>query len=400
MFERFIARQAILNDNLTLLGYDLQFRKDDSGVPGAAAWSASYVVDASTMVFHWESLTGNNLAFVAMGPEELKSGAALLLPRMKAVIEMSPSVPCDPETAANCEALKSAGYRLAFSGWVNQKERRPLTKFADFLRVDLSQLTPSEASEIARRDHPGKAILIANGVDSWEDHRRARELGFRGFQGNFFMQPQLFRRRQVASTRRNSLRLLQAILKTPLDQVEIEEILRGEPALTYKLLRYLNSPAMERQVEVRSIRTAIALLGEHEFRRWASVVAVVTPATDKPSELLRTGLARAYFCEKLALSRGVDHAYDYFFTGLFSVMDAVLDRPLPEIVDELGLAAEVRQALLGSPNDLLEALQAAKSYEQGNWPSLKNAMEHLTLQEANAPEYFRAADQSANALFH
>jgi EAL and modified HD-GYP domain-containing signal transduction protein len=108
------------------------------------------------------------------------------------------------------------------------------------------------------------------------------------------------------------MRLLQAVLKDPLDLAQIEAVVRDEPALTYKLLRYLNSPVMERKVEVRSIRTVISLLGEQEFRRWASLVAVVTPATDKTNELLRTGLTRAYFCEQLALQRDAVHAYNFF----------------------------------------------------------------------------------------
>jgi c-di-GMP-related signal transduction protein len=399
VFERFIARHAILRDNLTLLGYDLHFREADSNCPEKRAWSAAYLIDASTMVFHWESLTANNLTFVSLlTAEELQGGAALLLPRSKTVIELPPSVPCDPEVLSTCKALKSAGYRLALSGWLDQPERRPLAQFADFLRVDIRQLTWREASEITRPDPIGKATVIADGVETWEEHRTARKSGFHAFQGNFFLKPQLFRRRDVAGTQKNSLRLLQAILKSPLDQAQIEEILREEPALTYKLLRYLNSPVMERQVEVRSIRTAISLLGEQEFRRWASVVALVTPATDKASELLHTGLARAYFCEQLGFRRDAPRAYDYFFTGLFSVMDAVLDRPLPEIVAELALSDEVRKALQGGPNDLFEALQAAKSYEQGNWSSLKGAMDQLALPEGNAPDFFQSAENSVNAV--
>src|SRR5262249_18300139 len=155
------------------------------------------------------------------------------------------------------------------------------------------------------------------------------------FQGSFFLKPQLFRRREITGSRLNALRLLQAILKDPIDLAEIESIVRQEPAIAYKLLRYLNSPVMDRPVEVRSIRNAVALLGDQEFRRWASLVAVVTPATDKTEELMRIALTRAYFCEQIALRSDSRFPYDFFFTGLFSVMDAVLDRPLQEIAGEL-----------------------------------------------------------------
>ena len=194
------------------------------------------------------------------------------------------------------------------------------------------------------------------------------------------------------------MRLLQAILKDPLDLGQIESVVRDEPALTYKLLRYLNSPVMERKVEVKSIRSAISLLGDQEFRRWASLVAIVTPTADKTSELLRTGMLRAYFCEQLGMRRNAAHAYDYFFTGLFSVMDAVLDRPLPEIMSELALSTPVRRALLEETGELYDALEAAKSYERGNWLPFKGAMEHLSLAESCAPDCFQTANQAVSAI--
>ena len=398
MFERFIARHAIFKDNLTLLGYDLRFRAEGTNNPESSP--AAYLMDSATMVFHWEALTGNSFAFFTLGEHELLSGSALILPRAKAVIEIAPSTPCNSEIIPACESLKSAGYRLSLAGWAGQKERRPLAAHCDYLRVDLKTMKPAEQSSTLNLARDLNSTLVAAGVDSWEEHRRARSLGFRCFQGDFFLRPQIFRRREISGTRRNALRLLQAILKDPLDLVQIETVVRDEPALTYKLLRYLNSPAMERKVEVRSIRNAISLLGEKEFRRWASLVAVVTPAADKPNELLRTGLTRAYFCEQLALRRDAAPAYDYFFAGLISVMDAVLDRPLEEIANELALSDAARKALLGESGEIYEALQAAKAYESGQWSLFQDAMKRLSLPEACAPECFQCADRTASAILH
>jgi c-di-GMP-related signal transduction protein len=398
MFERFISRQAILRDNLTVLGYDLRFRPEANNHHGSSEPHAAFGIDSATMVFRWETLVAQSLAFFSFGVQELLSGAALILPRSKAVIEIADSVPSNGEVTLACQNLKTAGYRISLAGWSGQEERIPLEALADFLRVDSSKASAANLANLAGRAGGGKGLPIAQGVDSWEGHRSARQAGFRCFQGSFFLAPQIFRRREISGTRRNALRLLRAILLEPLDLARIEDILRDEPALTYKLLRYLNSPIMERQVEVRSIRSAISLLGEREFRRWASMVAVVTPATDKTNELLRTGLTRAYFCEQLGLRRGAAHAYDYFFVGLLSVMDAVLDRPLAEIVDELALSADVRKALLGEPGGLHDALAAAQEYERGEWTTYQQAMERMCLPEACGPECFQSADQSVSAI--
>jgi c-di-GMP-related signal transduction protein len=105
VFERFIARQATLKDNLTLLGYALRFRADDSGAAPPSGSSAAHLVDTSTMAFHWESLTANALAFVSLGERELLSGVALVLPRSKAGIEIADSVPCTAEVILACQSL-------------------------------------------------------------------------------------------------------------------------------------------------------------------------------------------------------------------------------------------------------------------------------------------------------
>jgi EAL and modified HD-GYP domain-containing signal transduction protein len=102
------------------------------------------LVDASTMVFHWESLTVNALAFVSLGEQELLSGVALILPRTKAVIEIADSAPCTTEVILACQGLKTAGYRMALRGWTGNKEQRPLAALADFLLVDAGKLTATE----------------------------------------------------------------------------------------------------------------------------------------------------------------------------------------------------------------------------------------------------------------
>jgi c-di-GMP-related signal transduction protein len=87
------------------------------------------------------------------------------------------------------------------------------------------------------------------------------------------------------------------------------------------------------RTEVRSVRHAITLLGEVEFRRWVSIVAIVAMASDKPPELIRTALTRAFFCEEISSPIGMSpDSSNLFLMGLLSVTDAILDRPIAEIL--------------------------------------------------------------------
>jgi EAL and modified HD-GYP domain-containing signal transduction protein len=399
MYEQFITRQAVLKDNLSLLGYEVGFRA--GSVAATAQDSASdrelpsgaFLADAATMVFHWESLVGPHLAFLPLSARELATGAALVLPKSRTVVHLPASGLTD-ELVESCQNLKLSGYRLCVDSPARDDHSRSLAALADFIWFDFASPEGMGTASVAA----GGPLPMVRNIHTWDEHRRARELGFRLFQGRFFLEPQTFRRRTISGTYRSALRLLHAVLADPLDLAAVEQIVRDEPAITYKLLRYLNSPAMERTVEVRSIRNAISLLGEQEFRRWASIVAVATPASEKPGELMRTALTRAYFCEELALQLDRRAAYDFFFTGLLSVMDAVLDQPLSDIVNELAIPANVRDALCGVPGMLRDALQAAQAYEEGEWQPFVEAVGRLAVPEVCAPGWFKAANTRVNSL--
>ena len=139
-------------------------------------------------------------------------------------------MPCSAEVVLACQALKTAGYRLAPSEWAGQEELRPLVTVVDYLRVNLGSFKESDLGGSAGRPTRGQNSAIAGGIHSWEDHRKARELGIRYFQGDFFMKPQLFRRREVAGTRRSSMRLLRTILEDPLDLAQIQMAAREQLA--------------------------------------------------------------------------------------------------------------------------------------------------------------------------
>src|SRR5262249_40365960 len=156
-------------------------------------------------------------------------------------------------------------------------------------------------------------------------------------------------------------------------------------------LRYLNSPIMERRAEIHSIANAVQLLGDQTFRRWATLAAIVTPASDKPSELVHMALTRALLCEKIAQRLACEDPYEFFLVVLLSLTPAILDQPLSHIVAGLPLARRVSAALLGDPNPLRYALDAVLAYEQAEWEQFVTFMEQIALPEAAVPECFLAA---------
>src|SRR5579871_533034 len=353
MHEKFIARQPIFDDKLKLFAYELLFRASSENVfrPYKAA-SDSLIVD-STSLFGLQSLTGHAKAFVNLDFLALQRGTARLLPPDQVVIEILESISPTQEVVQLCADLSNEGYALALDDYVGHPKWEPLIPLVKFLKVDFRGCDPQARAAIANRNraksgHAANATSmrwLAEKIESNDDLLEARSLGYTFFQGYFFCKPSTFSAREIPANKLNCLRLLHLVASPDFGYDAVEDLLKTDPALVYKLLRYLNSWLVAVRGEIHSIREAIALLGEKEFRRWISVLAVVAMASDKPHELIRTALTRAFFCEALALFLATPaQSSDLFLLGLLSVTDAILDRPMEQILATLPIAPAVREA--------------------------------------------------------
>jgi EAL and modified HD-GYP domain-containing signal transduction protein len=195
------------------------------------------------------------------------------------------------------------------------------------------------------------------------------------------------------------MRILKEMAAPEIDVHRVEEIMRQDPSLIYKLLRYLNSPLLGRSGEVRDIPQAVQLLGEREFRRWISIVAVVALGSGKPVELARTAVLRGYFCEEMAHASGrLAEASELFLMGLLSLADALLDRPMEKLLEDLPVTREIAEALRGGENDLRGIYDLMIAYERGTWNSVAKAARRANVEEAHLPECYMRATEKASML--
>jgi c-di-GMP-related signal transduction protein len=177
------------------------------------------------------------------------------------------------------------------------------------------------------------------------------------------------------------------------------ECIKAEASLSFRLLRYLNSPVFP-LVEVRSISHAISLLGELGVRKWVSMVTVACMSDGKPKELVMLPLIRARFCELLApQARCPGAANDLFLLGMLSAMDAILDMKIVDVLKEINIREEIRDALLGKPNPLGKVFELALNYEKGCWDLVARSAAAMAIDEAClSPRYFEAVHWAEGTL--
>jgi c-di-GMP-related signal transduction protein len=403
MHEKFIARQPIFDDKLKLFAYELLFRAGSENFfrPQKEA-SGSVIVDA-TMLFGLQTLTGHAKAFVNLDTRALQRGTARLLPPDLVVLEILESINPSQDIMQLCAELARDGYLLALDDYVGHPKWEPLLPLVKFLKVDFRGCDTVTRAAIAARHRgnsngaPNGMRLLAEKIETNDDLLEARSLGYTYFQGYFFCKPSTLSAREIPSNKLNCLRLLHLVASPEFNYDDVEDLLRGDPALVYKLLRYLNSWLVAVRGEIHSIREAIALLGEKEFRRWISVLAVVAMSSDKPHELIRTALTRAFFCESLAHALAVpSQSSDLFLMGLLSVTDAILDRPMEQILASLPIAAAVRAALCGGTNPYRDVYDLMLAYERADWEAMAAASTRLAIDESAVADCAATAREAAS----
>jgi c-di-GMP-related signal transduction protein len=294
---RYVARQPIFDHEQKVFGYELLFRDDMENVfhGGDADAASRSPLDSSPLV-GLDVLCDGRHAFVNCTHETLVRGLVTMLPSHATVAEILENVPVDDEVVAACQRLKEAGYMIALDDFVSDDPRQAL---ADIIEVDLRLTTVEQRAALVKRHGPWHCRMLAEKVETHEEFVAARNQGFVYFQGYFLHRPEFVTAHDVPANRINYLRMLQAVSQPELDVPALEKLIKTEASICYRLLRYLNSAMFASQSEVRSVRHALAILGQSEVRRWVRVVATIGAGQNKPSDLVLCALVRARFGELL-----------------------------------------------------------------------------------------------------
>jgi c-di-GMP-related signal transduction protein len=399
LYERFIARQPIFDLRMKVFGYELLFRAGPENIFKPRKEASTSVIADSVTLFDLQALTGSAKAFINADEAALLRGAPRILPPQRIVVEVLESVSPSQDVIDACTSLINDGYTLALDDFNDEEKWAPLIPLAKYLKVDFRASGSAARKAIAKRYRTNRIQLLAEKVETAVDVEEAKQLGYSYFQGFFFCKPSMVEGRDIPANKLSYVQLLAAVASTDISHSQVEDILKKDPSLTYKLLRYLNSPLTGLRSEIHSIREAISLLGEIEFRRWVSIVAVAAMAGDKTPELVRLALTRAYFCEEFAQPVGLlPKSSDLFFMGLLSVTDALLDRPIEQILATVPVSAEVRAALTGGSNKFRDVYDTLLAYERADWKGLSASVNRFESIESMVPVCYMSAANRASAI--
>jgi len=382
-----IARQPIFDRNMHVYAYELLFRATQTSdhFDGAEAASATTEVIAHAYLgIGLENVLSGRKAFVNFDRRLLMGTLHSILPREDIVIEVLESVEADAEVVAACRSLRAEGYTIALDDFVSRPETEPLTEFAQVIKVDVQATSAAEQERMLREYKPRGIAMLAEKLETQEEFRWALGAGYDYFQGYFFARPAIVPGRQIPPLKMACLGLLAETQYGELDFDRVETLITGDVALSWQLLRYVNSSLLYRSEGIHSIRQALRMVGERGVRHWAVLATLLTLAKNKPDELVTLALIRAHFSGYLAKMANVPESSGAFLMGLFSVIDALIDLPLDEALIRANIAPAIGAALLekAPPNDRLGAIhRLVRAWEAGDWTAVSGLMRQLNIPE-------------------
>jgi c-di-GMP-related signal transduction protein len=389
-----LARQPILTKDEKVLGYELLFREapDERHFHSDLETATTSIIDTLNVV-GFDAVCDGRLAFINCTEQMLLKEFFLLLPPDQVVIELQ-TVPVNQAVAKACMQLRQKGYKIALDNFILDDRREPLAIYADFLKVDIRNHSFAQNAALAAKHATRNRQMLAEKVETRVQLLEASTTGYTLFQGYFFRYPERMRARHIPANQATQLRLLQVISAVEVNLDDVEDLIKHDASLCYRLLRYLNSPLVGMPSPVRSVRHAMALLGERELVRWLRMATTLAMGQDKCSDLVLSSLVRARFCE--LISPKIDQGKsDLFLIGMVSLMDAILEIPMGVVVEGLAFDAATKDALLGakkgSETPLTPLYRLMLAREEGDWEEVTAQARKLNL---SLPQVNRAYNEA------
>lgn len=361
----FIGRQPIFDTKLKVVGYELLFRAGNvdafDGSDGDKA--TSQVINNALMEIGLDDIIGANPAYINFTKDLLINGIAELLPADRVVIEILETVEVDAELIVGVKKLVDAGYKIALDDFTFSDEWKPLIELAQIIKFDVMQHSIEEIKSQIKKFEGRKLKLLAEKVETQDEYNQLKQEGFDYFQGYFFSKPDVISHQGLSSNSISLLQLLSKIQKVDIEVDEIEKLISQDVSLSYKLFRCVNSAAFGLKNNMSSIKQAVVYLGIQRLKNWVCLLAM-TGNPNKSSELIQIGLVRAKMCELIANERALPEKDSFFVVGLFSILDAILDQSLVEVLKKMPLDDNLNIALLDRDGEMGKALQCSICCEQ------------------------------------
>ena len=358
MTPTLLARQPILDQDGRIRGHELMFQ---DGAPEPSEKATSRLLVTGMAEQELPELTSGLPAWITVSREFLLTFDPLPLPRGSVVLQLETDPLIDDALLGRLRRLRDEGHPVALDDFLPRAAIEPLLPFATYVKIDLAAYGLAGVRAVLDRLPYERPAVVVTNVEMPSQRDFCVRRGVEFVQGYFFERPREIER-TVPITSVDRLRSVIALRRSPAFE-DVEQVIAGDPGLTVRLLRFANSAAVGARRRFSSVREALVLLGSERVRQFALLVLLSDLGQGRPA-LVNAAILRGRLCEALARKRGDADPDTAFTAGVLSVVDALLDQRMFDVLKGLPITEELRWALLGRSGPVGQVLDTAVRLEQ------------------------------------
>ena len=377
----YIARQPIFNSDKLLFGYELLYRNSNenryvSVEEDRATRELTYNVLSE---FDLYSLIKNKYGFINFDKESLMSDLPLFFDSQNIIIEILENTSMDQDLIDRVIFLKEKKYTMALDDFIDDGTYDNLLPYIDIIKVEYTLLSPDKRKNIVEKYGAGRQI-VAERIETEEDYINAMKDGYTLFQGYYFSKPIMVSKDKVNIAAASYNRLWKEVSKGEPDFNSLEEIIKVDVGLTYKLLYLINKTLYYRGNKIDSVKQALVRLGLKETKKWIMLLFLCDISDKNDDEFAKLSLSRAIFMEKIMDK--INNNYmknDAYMVGLLSLIDNILEEDILSIFNSLGLSETIKESFIDKKGILYDSLECLKEYELSNWDNVEKFNKNYNL---------------------
>ncbi|MAD14529.1 MAG: EAL domain-containing protein [Alteromonadaceae bacterium] len=389
----YAARQPILHADKTLFAYELLFRDSlENTFPNINEDEATAKMVAGLQFnLGLDSLLPDTLAFINFTHNSLLDGYPLMLPKEKIVVEILETVKPGKKLLSACIELKEKDYIIALDDYVHQGVWLHFYPYIDIIKIDYQDTSHEQILQIIEAIKPFPKIkLLAEKIETHQEYLQALEYGCYYFQGYFFSKPEIIKNTALTPSQMSIAKLMGEMAKEDPKIQIITQAFESDVSLSFKLLRYAQSPIFKRTQQIETIKQAIVVLGQTELRRFVSLLFTAQFSEGKPAELTVMSLSRARYCELLTeYSNQRDGVSAAFLVGLLSLLDAMLDADIADLMAKLPISQNIKDSIVLRQGEQAKYLMLSEFFENGQWSDVYRLCENLDINFDDAFSMFQ-----------
>ena len=391
------ARLPIFDAKRHLWGYELSYVQGKDVIADNAENLASGTYMALQQVLEKKRKIMMNFSM-----KEIYNKLPYALPPNRAAIKLLELSNLDNTYFDSVKQLKEDEYQIVAVWSKDYKKYKSFFDIADIISIDVSKLDEIKIAQVIGEINLNDAQLLASNVDTRKRFEICKNADFSLYQGSFFKQPENLSVKKLSSNAASRFELLEVIEQGNPDFEEVAKVIQSDVAISFKLMSYLNSAAFGFRQKIESIKDAITMLGWRNMKNWLRVALLSDIAENKQaSELIFISVQRGKFLEQVI----IDHDFwgfkpdSLFLLGMFSLLDAMLNQPMNEIVKYLPLSGKIKKALCGDKNnEYYPLLSLAKCFEEARWEEGNALVSQLGLDSEKVEKALHQAIEWANKL--